>query len=176
MSDKKKVAIVTDSTAYIPKDLVEKYDLHVIPLIVNWEGKSLHDDVDITSDEFFKRLPAAKDMPTTSQPSAGEFKELFDKVAETADSILAILISEPLSGTQASARLAADMMEGVDIEIVDSRSSSMGLGFMVIAAARALENGASLAEAAEAARPPVRPVPCPDRAVRSRSFPAFQGA
>ncbi len=149
---KQKVAIVVDSTAYIPKDLVEKYDLHVIPLILNWEGKSFHDDVDITSDEFFIRLQTAKEMPTTSQPSAGEFKEFFEKVAETADSILAILISEPLSGTQASARLASDMMDSVQIEIVDSRSTSMGLGYMALAAARALEGGASMEEAAAVAR------------------------
>lgn len=149
---KEKVAIVVDSTAYLPPDLVEKYDLHVIPLILNWEGKSLRDNVDIEANDFYTRLPTAKEMPTTSQPSGGEFHELFSKLAETADSILAILISEPLSGTVASAKIAASMMEDFPIDIVDSRSSSMGLGFMALAAARAVEKGADLAEAAATAR------------------------
>jgi DegV family protein with EDD domain len=149
---KDKVAIVVDSTAYIPPDLVTQYNIHVIPQILNWEGKSLRDDVDIKPDEFFTRLQTAKELPTTSQPSAGEFHEFFKQVAETADSILAILISQPLSGTQASANMAAGMMEGYPIDIVDSRSSSMGLGFIVLAAARALEQGASFTEAAALAR------------------------
>lgn len=149
---KEKVAIVVDSTAYIPPELVAEYNLHVIPQILNWEGKSLRDDVDIKPDAFYERLKTAKEMPTTSQPSGGEFHEFFSKVAETADSILAILISEHLSGTQASAKMAVGMMEGYPIEIVDSRSSSMGLGFMALAAARAIRQGATLAEAAAIAR------------------------
>lgn len=147
-----KVAIVVDSTAFIPSDLVAQYNLHVIPQVLNWEGKSYLDNIDITPDEFYTRLKTAKEMPTTSQPSAGEFHEFFSKIAETADSILAVLISEPLSGTQASARAAVDMMGDYPIEIVDSRSTVMGLGFMVLAAARAVENGADYKEAAEAAR------------------------
>jgi DegV family protein with EDD domain len=147
-----RVAIVVDSTAYLPLDLVEKHHIQVIPQILNWEGESLLDDVDIKPDAFYARLQTANEMPTTSQPSAGEFHEFFKKVAEDTDAILAILISEPLSGTQASARAAADMMAGYPIEIVDSRSSAMGLGFMVLAAARAIENGADYKEAAEVAR------------------------
>jgi DegV family protein with EDD domain len=149
---KEKVAVVVDSTAYIVPELLEKYNIHVIPQILNWEGKSYHDDVDIKPEEFYQRLPQSKAMPTTSQPSAGEFHELFSQLAETADSIVAVLISEPLSGTQASARAAADMMDDFPIEIVDSRSTSMGLGFMALEAARAVERGASYKEAAEAAR------------------------
>ena len=147
-----KVAIVVDSTAYIPPDLVDQYNIHVIPQILNWAGESLHDNVDITPDEFYQRLKHAKEMPTTSQPSAGEFHEFFAGVAETADSIVAVLISQPLSGTQASAHTAAQMMDGYPIEIVDSRSSSMGLGFMALAAARAAANGAGPTEVAAAAR------------------------
>jgi DegV family protein with EDD domain len=149
---KAKVAVVVDSTSYIPPALVEQYNIHVIPQILNWEGSSLRDDIDIKPDAFYERLSNAKEMPTTSQPSAGEFHEFFSKVAETADSIVAVLISKSLSGTQASAQAASDMMEDYPIEIVDSESAAMGLGYMALAAARAIENGADYKEAAEAAR------------------------
>lgn len=149
---KEKVAIVVDSTAFIPPDLIEKYDIHVIPMILNWEGQSYLDNVDITPEGFYSRLQTAKEMPTTSQPSAGEFHEFFSTLAESYESILAVLISEPLSGTLASARAARDMMPDFPIEIVDSRSTVMGLGFMVLAAAKAVANGADYKEAAEAAR------------------------
>ena len=108
---KAKVAVVVDSTAYIPPALVEKYNIHVIPQILNWEGSSLRDDIDIKPDAFYERLSTAKEMPTTSQPSAGEFHEFFSKVAETADSIVAVLISKSLSGTHDSAQSAAGLME-----------------------------------------------------------------
>jgi len=147
-----KVAVVVDSTAFIPKELIKKYNLHVIPQVLNWEGQSYKDDVDITPDAFYTRLKTAKEMPTTSQPSAGEFFEFFTEVSKTADSIVAVHLSEFLSGTLASARAAVDMMPDFPIEIVDTRSTAMGLGFMALAAARAVENGADYKEAAEAAR------------------------
>ncbi|MFQ5436167.1 MAG: DegV family protein, partial [Anaerolineae bacterium] len=149
---KAKVAIVVDSTAGIPQDLRKKHNIHVIPQILNWEGESLKDEIDITPDQFYTRLKTAKEMPTTSQPSAGEFFEFFSKVAETADSIVAVLISEHLSGTQASARAAAEMMGDYPIEIVDSRSTVMGLGFMALAAAEAVAAGADHKTAAEKTR------------------------
>ena len=79
---KSKVAVATDSTAYIPPELVEKYNIHVIPLSVNWGGDTYLDDVDIKPTEFYSRLETAKELPTTSQPSAGEFHEFFTKIAE----------------------------------------------------------------------------------------------
>lgn len=149
---KTKVAVVVDSTANLPEELIKQYNMHVIPLSVNWEGQSLHDGVDITADEFYQRLPVAKEMPTTSQPSAGEFHDLFTQVARTAESIVCVTISSELSGTWDSATAARDMMEGVPIEIIDSRSASMGTGFMALAAARAAEQGADHKAAADAAR------------------------
>lgn len=147
-----KVAVVVDSTAFIPKELIKQYNLHVIPQVLNWEGQSYKDDVDITPDAFYTRLKTAKEMPTTSQPSAGEFFEFFTEVSKTADSIVAVHLSEYLSGTLASARAAVDMMPDFPIEIVDTRSTAMGLGFMALEAARAIANGADYKEAAEAAR------------------------
>jgi DegV family protein with EDD domain len=146
------VAIVVDSTATLPPEVIKQYQFHVIPQILNWEGKTYKDGVDITPDEFYSRLKVAKEMPTTSQPSAGEFYEYFQQLAETSDSIVGVFISEHLSGTLDSAYTAADMMEDYPIEIVDSRSASMGLGFIALAAARAVEKGLGHLEAAQAAR------------------------
>jgi DegV family protein with EDD domain len=149
---KAKVAIVVDSTAYLPPEIVEQYHMHVIPLLVNWEGQSLRDNVDIKPDAFYKRLKTAKEMPTTSQPSPGDFKTIFEKAAETAESIICLTISQPLSGTYASAIAARQMVEGVPIEVIDSRTAVMGLGFVALAAARAAANGADYKTAANAAR------------------------
>lgn len=149
---KAKVVVVTDSTCNLPDELVQKHNIAVIPQILNWDGQSLLDGLDITPDEFYSRLAESKTIPTTSQPSAGEFFDFFSKVAQTAESIVAVLISDELSGTLDSARAAASMMEDFPIEIVDSRSTSMGLGLIVLAAARAAEEGKSAAEVTELAR------------------------
>ena len=136
-----KTAIVVDSTAYIPQDLVEKYNLYVIPLSVNWSGETMKDNVDITAEQFYARLPQTSDIPTTSQPSAGEFVEIFTEAAKNADAIVAVLISNELSGTIASAKAAVDMMDGFPIEIVDSQNTSMTQGFLALEAARAAQAG-----------------------------------
>lgn len=145
---KDKVAIVVDGTAYLPEELIQKYNMHVIPLLVNWGGESLRDNVDITADQFYARLQTEKEMPTTSQPSPGDFLEIYKKAAETADSIVCVTISSELSGTYASAIAARDMMDGFPIEVVDSKSTVMGLGFMALAAAEAVAAGADHKEAA----------------------------
>lgn len=149
---KSKIAVVVDSTAYLTEDLLKKYDIYVIPLIVAWEGESLLDNVDITPSEFYQRLTEASEMPTTSQPSVGQFKELFDKLSGEYEGIVAILISEALSGTMASAKGAKDLMDGFPIEIVNSKSTATGLGFMALEAARAAQEGKTLKEVANAAR------------------------
>lgn len=148
---KAKVAIVTDSTSCLTDALIEKYNIHVIPLLVNWDGESLKDGIDITADQFYARLSNSSSMPATSQPSAGEFVELYEKVAETAETIVSIHISSELSGTYQSALAAQGMVE-VPVELVDSRSAATPLGMMVIEAAKAVENGADAAGAAAAAK------------------------
>lgn len=139
---KDKVAIVTDSTAVLPQELLDSYPIYVIPQNLHWGEESLLDNVDITPTEFYERLRTAKVLPTTSQPSAGTFLTFFQEVAEKAESIVAILISAELSGTLASAHAARDMLENpIPIEIVDTRSASLGLALLVSAAARALAAG-----------------------------------
>jgi DegV family protein with EDD domain len=149
---KKKVTIATDSVSNLTPELIEEYDIKVIPQILNWEGDTYLDGIDITQEEFYARLSQAKEIPTTSQPSAGEFKEFFEQIAEESESILCITISDHLSGTLDSATGARKMLPDIPIEIVDSRSASMGQGFIVLAAARALQEGAGADEAAEVAR------------------------
>lgn len=149
---KRKVAIVTDSTCGLPAELIEEYGLHVIPQVLIWDGVTMLDGVDITVEEFYRRLAASESMPTTSQATAGQFAEFFSKVAESAESIVAIVISDELSGTLNSATVAKDMLEDIPIELVDSRSAAMGLGFVVLAAARAAQQGLSAAEVAAVAR------------------------
>jgi DegV family protein with EDD domain len=142
-----KVAIVTDSTAYLPPDYVEKYHITVAPQILMWGEDTYLDGVDISPTEFYKRLATAKIMPTTSQVTPKTFHEIYSTLLAQNCEILSILISTDLSGTIPSAVQAREMFPGAKIEIVDSRTVSMGLGFQVLAAARAVEAGASLAEA-----------------------------
>lgn len=138
---KVKVAIVTDSVANLPTDIIREHNIYVIPQILNWEGQSLLDQIDITTEEFYRRLPLSKDLPKTSQPAPGQFTEHFQKVAEGAESIVAVFVSAELSGTVQSAHLGAEAMGDFPIEIVDSRSASLGLGLMAVAAARYAAEG-----------------------------------
>ncbi|MCZ2113296.1 MAG: DegV family protein [Anaerolineae bacterium] len=149
---KTKVAIITDSTANLPPEIIEEYQIYVIPQILNWEGRSLLDQIDITTAQFYERLPLSKDLPKTSQPAPGQFTEHFMKVAEGADSIVAIFVSELLSGTIQSAHLGAEAMGDYPIEIVDSRSASLGLGLLAVAAARYAAAGHDYREVAEYVR------------------------
>ncbi len=141
-----KVAIVTDSSPYIPEDLIKDNGIHVVPLTVIWGEENFYDGVDITPVEFYKRLETAKIMPSTSQPSVADFEVLFRSLHQQGYDILAVLISEVLSGTISSATQAKKMLPEANIEIVNSRSLAMALGFQVLAAARAANQGASLQE------------------------------
>ncbi len=147
--EKKKFAILTDSTAGLPDNTRDKYGIEVIPLIVNWGGKGYLDNVDISPEEFYDRLGVEKEIPTTSQPSAGAFKEVFDKLAPNADGVLALLISSALSGTVASALAAKEMVEDFPVEVVDTRLTTLALGLIAVKAASLAEQGAGLEETAQ---------------------------
>lgn len=145
-----KVVIVTDSTAYIPEEHVKEYGLIVAPQILIWGDETFQDGVDIQPDEFYRRLKTAKVMPTTSQVTIPFFKKIFEELLEKDREILAILISNKLSGTIDSAVQARDMMPaGAPIEIFDSEATSMALGFQVLTVARAVQQGANLNECKE---------------------------
>jgi len=140
------VAIVTDSTAYLPADQVKQYGISVAPQILIWGDKTYLDGVDIQPDEFYARLKTATVMPSTSQVSIPTFQKIFQELTDQGKQVLAILISTKLSGTMDSATQARAALAKAPIEIVDSNTTAMAMGFIILAVARAAEQGASLAE------------------------------
>jgi DegV family protein with EDD domain len=144
-----KIALVTDSTTYMPPELVKKYSISVAPQVLIWGDQTYKDGVDIQSGEFFTKLKTARVMPTTSQVAVVSFQEIFQDLVNKDFEVLALLVSSKLSGTVQSAQQAKELMNsaGEKVNIVDSQSVAMALGFQVLAVARALEKGASLKEA-----------------------------
>ncbi|UCH59968.1 MAG: DegV family protein [Anaerolineales bacterium] len=147
-----KIALVTDSTAYIPKDLVEKYKLNVAPQVVIWGDKTYEDGVDIQPIEFYERLSKASVMPSTSQATIASFEKIYRRLLEEDYEILTIVISDKLSGTMNSAIQAREMFSNAPIEIVDSRAVAMALGFQVLSVAKARDEGANMAELVQIAQ------------------------
>lgn len=141
-----KIAIVTDSTAYIPKELVKKYGITVAPQVLVWNGETFQDGVDINPTEFYTRLANASVLPTTSQVAVPTFRDIFSKLHQGGKEILTILISDQLSKSVNSAELARQLVPEANIEIINSKTVAMELGFHVLAAVRAAESGASLSE------------------------------
>jgi len=139
-----KIAIVTDSTAYIPQEILQGLPVFTIPLHVIWGDETYKDNVDITQKVFYERLGSLKIMPSTSQPSPQEFVELYENIAKEYDEILSIHISSQLSGTVDSAIQAKNVLSKLKIEVIDSKSTSMGLGFLVLTAARYVQAGENL--------------------------------
>lgn len=143
-----RMAFVTDSTAYLPEELRSKYDVSVVPQVLIWGEEELLDGIDIQPSEFYERLKTAEILPTTSQATVAAFQEIFEPLVAEGRPILAVLISTKLSGTVQSAELAKEMFPHARIEIVDTESCAMALGFQVLAAARAAEQGKSFDEVA----------------------------
>jgi DegV family protein with EDD domain len=142
-----KTAIVTDSTADIPKDLTEKYRIKVVPLYVNFEDKSYLDNgVDITSKQYYEKLKNVKKQPTTSQPTPPDFVKVYSELLKENDSIVSIHISKKMSGTFNSADMARKELSDKDIEVIDSELVHMPLGILVIKAAELSQEGKSKEE------------------------------
>jgi DegV family protein with EDD domain len=151
MSDQK-IAIVIDSSAYVPEEVMTGLDIHVIPLCLIWDDEALLDGVDILPDEFYRRLKSSRTLPTTSQPSPGEFEALYRTLQQDYSAIVNVLASAKISGTVTSAQTAKTNFPSFPIEIIDSHMSSMGLGFSALAAARAAAAGKSLQEVVAVAK------------------------
>lgn len=147
------VAVVTDSTACIPNEALEDLIVPTIPLWLIWEDDRFRDGVDITPQAFYRRLQQRDTIPSTSQPSVGEFSAFYRQVAEQqdTDTIVGFFISSKISGTVASAEAAAAQLPELNITVVDSYSTSMGLGFLALAAAREAAAGGSVDEVVAAA-------------------------
>jgi DegV family protein with EDD domain len=153
------VAVVTDSTHYMPREVGERHGFHTVSLYVRW-GDPPHDDREAELpdfDGFYDHLRSARELPTTSQPSVGDFLAVYEPLVERGDDIVSVHISGGISGTVRSAEQARDQLiergtEPDRIVIVDSASACAGVGLVAVAAANAAADGAGAAEAAARAR------------------------
>ncbi|MBO1001532.1 DegV family protein [Pseudogracilibacillus auburnensis] len=141
-----KVAIVTDSTAYIPENLLEKYHIHTVPLSVVFGDESFREGMDITTAEFYAKVKQSKDLPSTSQPAIGTFIELFEELSKDYDAIISIHLSKKFSGTYEAAKSAGNMVENVKVYPYDSELSAMPQGLYAIAAAEMVQQGKTVDE------------------------------
>ena len=147
------VKIVTDSLSDITSDMAEELGITVVPVYVRFGEEVYRDRIEITTDEFYHRLVHDSTWPTTTQPTPGDFINVYNKLAEGTDEILVVTLSSKLSGTYESALHAKGLMEKeCRIEVIDSQTVVMGLGLIVISAAKAVQSGASLDEAADLVR------------------------
>ena len=139
-----RIALVTDSTCDIPRELVAAHQIHVVPNILIIDGKSIEDDENYSRRDFYLQLPEMTSFPTTSTASTGTYQALYDKILGSGyDQVLSIHCSKELSGIFNAASTAANEFPG-KVVIVDSRQLSLGLGFQVLEAAEAISNGMPL--------------------------------
>ncbi|TCJ16663.1 DegV family protein [Rubrobacter taiwanensis] len=143
------VAIVTDSTTSLPPEAAERPDVRVVPLIFHFGDEAYRDKVDMTLEEFYRKLRESPVMPRTSQPSAGAFAEAYEALSAY-DDILVLTISGELSGTYNSATAAAGMVDR-PVEVIDTRSAEIGSGLILLEALRAIDAGAEFPEVKQAA-------------------------
>lgn len=141
-----KLAVVTDSTAYIPEDLIEKFNIHIIPLSVVFEETSYQEQIDISTGEFYKKVEEATKLPSTSQPPIGLFIELYETLAKQYDVIISIHLSKEISGTYNTAISAGSMIEEAEIYAFDSGLSCMPQGLFAIVASEMAAEGKSAEE------------------------------
>ncbi len=134
------IKIVTDSTSYIKRDIIEKYGIEVVPLYVNFKDETLIDGT-MDSKTFFEMVKKHQEIPSTSQPSPGDFVKIYERIVQEGNEIISIHISSGISGTVESAVNAARMVDENQISVFDSHSTSAGLAMFVIAAAQAAEQG-----------------------------------
>jgi len=145
-----KVTIVTDSSFCLPADLIQEYGIRIVPTHLMIDGKDYRDQIDLTPTEFWAMFGNLKTMPTTSAAGPGDFANTFSKLVKSTDSIVCISISKALSATYGAAEQAREIVRqehpGLNIEIIDSKTTLGAMGFIVLEAARAAQAGKSLVE------------------------------
>lgn len=137
-----RTAVVTDSTAYIPKELRDKWKIEMIPLNVIFGNENYREDIDISAEAFYEEVKH-RELPTTSQPAIGEFVELFEKLAKDYDAVITIHLSSGISGTYHGAVSAGEMVDGIKVFAFDSEISAMVQGFYALEAAEMADQGRS---------------------------------
>lgn len=141
-----KIAIVTDSTADIPKELVEKYNIRVVPLTVSFKDRTYYDGVDLNIDSLISMLDEGDELPKTSQVNPARFCDEYKRLLDEGYKIISIHLSSNLSGTYQSSIIAKDMLETDDVYVVDSRTVSFGTGMLALKAAKMIEEGKNIDE------------------------------
>jgi DegV family protein with EDD domain len=140
------IKIVTDSTAYLPESIIREHDIRVVPLYVHFGEEAFKEGVELSHEEFYARLKEAPELPTTSQPSAGEFHQVFKELVDAGHEIVTLTISSKLSGTWNSAMAATEMLPDAGVSIIDTLSTAVGLHLMLDAATGAIAAGATRQE------------------------------
>ena len=138
-----KTAIVTDSTAYIPKEIRDQLNIHMVPLSVVIGNDTYQEEIDINTTEFYDKIRKGGALPKTSQPSLGTFIETYEQLAKENDAVISIHLSSGISGTLAGAEQAGEMVDNIDVHIFDTEISCMVQGFYVLKAAEMAEQGAT---------------------------------
>jgi len=139
-----RITIVTDSTAYLTNEFAANHGIKVVPLKLNWDNDTFRDNVDITAQAFYERLEKSNSIPTTSQPSGGDFLTAFNDVAKSSDALVAVLISSGISGTVDSALIAKKEFSQVPVEVFDSKVTAAGLALLLKAMVAEAEKGGSV--------------------------------
>jgi DegV family protein with EDD domain len=149
VTSKRSFAVVTDSTADLPDDWRARYGIEVVPLKVIFGNETFRDRVDMSDDEFFRRLAAATKLPTTSAPSPGEFAEVYRLLAKDYDGCISIHLGAQLSATVEAARIGAQAVEGFKVQVIDSQTVTMPIAFLCKVAAECgtLEEATAAVEA-----------------------------
>lgn len=143
------VRVVTDSAADLPVEIAAAHRIEIVPLSVRFGSESYLSGVELSSDDFWKKLRSSPDAPSTAAPSAGDFQSTYERLAKDgADGIVSVHLSSKLSATYQSADVASKEVEGVTVEVVDTLAVSAGTGLMAVHAAERAAAGASAAEIA----------------------------
>ncbi|MCS7287010.1 MAG: DegV family protein [Anaerolineae bacterium] len=137
-----RIAIVTDSSANLPEELVREYDIKVVPIYLLWNGVTYRDGVDISSRELYRRLKESSTLPKTSAPSVGDFLRTYLSLASEAEVIISIHLPPNLSATYGAAQTAAQMVEGAKVYVANAHTAAAGQGLVVLEAARLTRRGA----------------------------------
>ena len=143
---KQKVAIVTDSISSMTQAMGREYGIHVVPIHIFFGTEAYCDDIDLDAEKFYRRLRSNQQLPTTSQPTAMDFQQVYEPLSRQAEAIVSIHASKEVSATVDSARAARKEFPDVPIHVIDCRTLTMGQGLIVIAAARAAAAGESAEE------------------------------
>lgn len=140
------IRIVIDSTSDVTKDFIEKHNIVMVPLTINFEDASYLDKVELSTDEFFDKLATSETLPTTSQVPPGRFIEVFNKILEEGDEVLGIFIGSGLSGTFESAQIAKKTIDDERIHLIDSRTVCLGAFSLILEAVKLVEQNKSIEE------------------------------